>query len=216
LTYYNGDLSGRVNEIDVEWTDQELDTVLKKGEQSLNIYFNQEIKKEILADANQNVGLLQRIAEFFCFESNILENQNQKVTLGSFRALHRARQTICNEESVRYRQFAEAVRGGFRGSVFSELKVYKRIVEVCLEASDMELCNGLNREEILTRINQCEPTVRLSDLSAALNRLDKLQGERSISPLILSFNPDSRKVQLVDRELLFFRKYTQNALDLTE
>ncbi|MEH1830878.1 MAG: hypothetical protein V7L29_02045 [Nostoc sp.] len=59
----------------------------------------------------------------------------------------------------------------------------------------------------MTRINKSEPQVRLSDLSAALNRLDKLQADRSISPLILSFNPDSRKVQLVDRELLFYRKY---------
>lgn len=213
LTYYNGDLSGRINEIDVQWTDQELNTVLTKGEKALNISFDQEIKKEILADANQNVGLLQRIAELFCLECNILENSNQKVTLRDLDALNRARQTICNEESVRYRQFIEAVRSGFRGSE-SELKVYQRIVKVCLEASDMELCNGLNQEVILNRINQSEPNARLSDLSAALNRLNKLQGERSISPLILSYNPDSRKVQLVDRELLFFRKYTHHKFNL--
>ncbi|MBN4001965.1 hypothetical protein [Nostoc sp. LPT] len=211
LTYYNGDLSGRVSEIDVQWNNAELEEVLRKGEEVLNFSFVDSIRQGILNDANQNVGLLQRIAEKYCFEADILENLKQthavKDVIKDLQALHRCRKVICNEESVRYRQFNESVSRGFRGSDASELKVYQRIVRVCIEASDSELCNGLHRDEIMTRINKSEPQVRLSDLSAALNRLDKLQADRSISPLILSFNPDSRKVQLVDRELLFYRKY---------
>lgn len=207
LTYYNGDLSGRVSEIDVQWNDKELTEVLSKGEKTLNFCFLETIKQEILNDANQNVGLLQRIAERYCFEADILENLKQTKVVNDVDALDRCRRAICTEESVRYRQFSESVSRGFRTSESSELKVYGRIVRVCIEASDFELCNGLHRDEILTRINQSQPQVRLSDLSAALNRLDKLQADRSISPLILSYNPDSRKVQLVDRELLFYRKY---------
>ncbi len=207
LTYYNGDLSGRVGEIDVQWTKLELEEVLTKGEKALNFSWDTKIKQEILNNANQNVGLLQRIAEKYCFEADILEKLRQTKIVNDLDALHRCRTAICNEESVRYRQFNESVSRGFRGSDSSELKVYGRIVRVCIEASDFELCNGLHRDEILIRINQSQPQVRLSDLSAALNKLDKLQADRSISPLILSYNPDSRKIQLVDRELLFYRKY---------
>ncbi|MEO0683942.1 MAG: hypothetical protein AAFY76_02570 [Cyanobacteria bacterium J06649_11] len=207
LTYYNGDLSGRINEIDVQWTNEELKEVLEKGEQALNIRFAQNIKSKILNDANQNVGLLQRIAETYCFESNIFEKQKKLEFLCDDRALISCRKTISNEESVRYRQFIDAVSRGFKNSESSELKIYQRIVRVCIESSDEELCNGLNRETILTRIKEIEPQVRLSDLSAHLNRLDKLQADRSISPLILSYNRDSRKIQLVDRELLFYRNY---------
>ncbi|MBW4573958.1 MAG: hypothetical protein KME08_01590 [Aphanothece sp. CMT-3BRIN-NPC111] len=207
LIYYNGDLSGRVAEIDVRWTDEELTQVLEKGEQALNISFYEGIKFGILNDVNQNVGLLQRIAEKYCFEINILETQLKKKTITDLDGLYRCRTAICNEESVRYRQFSEAVSRGFRGSGASELKVYERIIRVCVEASDTELYNSLHRDVIFERINKSEPKIRSSDLSAALNRLNKLQEDRSISPLIISYNPNSKTVQLVDREFLFYRRY---------
>ncbi|ODG98025.1 hypothetical protein A4S05_00995 [Nostoc sp. KVJ20] len=206
LTYYNGDLSGRVSEIDVQWTKSELEEVLSKGENALNFYWEKNIKQEIIYDANQNVGLLQRIAEKYCFEADVLECLPQVKNLTDLEPLHRCRIAICNEESVRYRQFSESVSYGFRISG-SNVSVYQRIIRVCIEASDLELYNGLHQNDLLNRINQLEPQVRSSDLTKALERLDRLQADRSISPLIFSYNPDSRKVQLVDRELLFYRKY---------
>jgi hypothetical protein len=62
LSYYNGDLSGRIEEIDVRWKREELSQVIKKGEDKLNINFSDQIKKYILDDANGNVGLLQLIS----------------------------------------------------------------------------------------------------------------------------------------------------------
>jgi hypothetical protein len=111
------------------------------------------------------------------------------------------------EESVRYRLFDDVVSRGLRDSGESELKVYQRIVRVCVEALSQDLCDGINRADLLTRIQVYEPRIRLSDLSAALNKIDKLQAARSISPLILSYNPNTQKIQLVDREFLFYRKY---------
>ena len=37
LPYYNGDLTGRIDEIDVQWTGAELEEVLSKGEAALKI-----------------------------------------------------------------------------------------------------------------------------------------------------------------------------------
>jgi hypothetical protein len=76
-----------------------------------------------------------------------------------------------------------------------------------MEASDAELMNGVHYNMLLDRVQKYNPRVRQSDLTAALQRLNRLQEDRSISPLILSYNPKSRLVQLVDRELLFYRKY---------
>jgi hypothetical protein len=94
-----------------------------------------------------------------------------------------------------------------RDSGKSELKVYQRIIRVCVEASSQDLRDGVSRADLLTRIQVYEPRVRLSDLSAALNKIDRLQADRSISPLVLSYNPNTQKIQLVDREFLFYRKY---------
>jgi hypothetical protein len=71
LPYYNGDLSGRIDEIDVQWSNGELEEVLAKGEKALNIVIVPEIRQQIISDASQNVGLLQRIAEKFCIHSGI-------------------------------------------------------------------------------------------------------------------------------------------------
>ncbi|HEY9645949.1 MAG TPA: hypothetical protein V6C88_06250, partial [Chroococcidiopsis sp.] len=157
--------------------------------------------------ANQNVGLLQRIAEKYCYESGIYESGWRSQVLDNRDALVRARNNICGEEAVRYRLFDDVVSRGLRDSGDSELKVYQRIVRVCVEASSQDLRDGISRAELLTRIQMYEPRVRLSDLSAALNKIDKLQAARSISPLVLSYNPSTQKIQLVDREFLFYRKY---------
>ncbi|MGD1861500.1 MAG: hypothetical protein ACFB0E_16215 [Leptolyngbyaceae cyanobacterium] len=207
LTYYNGDLSGRVEEIDIRWNTEELEQVLQQGSRALNISFDLVIKAEIIDDANQNVGLLQRLAEKYCYEAGIYESGWRTKALNDKNALVKARSSICSEEAVRYRLFDDVVSRGLRDSGESELKVYQRVVRVCAEASNQDLRDGISRADLLTRIQVYEPRVRLSDLSAALNKIDKLQAVRSISPLILSYNPNTQKIQLVDREFLFYRKY---------
>ena len=207
LTYYNGDLSGRIEEIDIRWTVEELEQVLQKGSRALNISFSLDIKQEILEDANQNVGLIQRIAEKYCYEAGVYEQNWRTRVIEDQDALTRCRNAICREESVRYRLFDDVVSRGLRDSGKSELKVYQRVVQICVEAPSQDLRDGISRADLLNRIQSYEPRIRLSDLSAALNKIDRLQAGRSISPLILSYNPNTQKIQLVDREFLFYRKY---------
>lgn len=212
LTYYNGDLSGRISEIDIKWSEKELLKVLDKGEEKLKIAIDPELKKQILKDANQNVGLLQRIAEQYCLEELITQTGKTKKHISDKNALTRCRTTICDEESVRYRQFTESIMHGLKKpnsgqSDSNKLKVYQRIAQVCLAASDEELCSGLHYNDLLHRTQQLENRIRPSDLTAALNRLNKLQANRKISPLVLSYNHNLKTVYLVDRELLFYRKY---------
>lgn len=207
LVYYNGDLTGRIEELDLVWTDDELLKVIELGEEALGILVEGGLKKTMVQDAVQNIGLLQRLAERLCFESGILETRYDAPVITEATYLDQAREQVCREESQRYRQFCEAVVRGYKGYEESELKVYEHIVRVCVEAPDDELRAGLDRDVILKRVRSAEPRVRLSDLSAALNRIDRLQADRSISPLVLTYNSESRRVFLADRELLFYRRY---------
>jgi hypothetical protein len=210
LQYYNGDLSGRIEEIDIQWNNGELHEVISKGEAALNIAISPYIRDAVIQDSNQNVGLIQRIAEKYCFNCGILETQLTELlskTIDNPEMLGKARESICHEEDSRYRQFGNAVEKGFKSNEESELKVYQHIARVCMEASDSELSSGLHYNTLLDRVQKYNSRVRQSDLTAALQRLNRLQEDRSISPLVLSYNPKSRLVQLVDRELLFYRKY---------
>lgn len=209
LTFYNSDLSGRIDEIDVQWQDAELQTVLTKGEEALRIIIGPEIRQQMIDDASQNVGLLQRIAERFCYYSGVLKTSEATIahTLGDDNALRQARASICGEEAVRYRQFGEALSHGFKASEESELKVYMNIARCAIEASDQELRNGMHYNTVFERVSSMNPRIRRSDLTAGLQRLNRLQQDRKVSPLVLSYNDATKELQLVDRELLFYRKY---------
>jgi hypothetical protein len=155
LTFYNSDLSGRIDEIDVQWKDAELGAVLAKGEDALRIVIAPDLRQRMIDDASQNVGLLQRIAERFCFYSEVYETSNAAVAqiLGDERALEQARAKICSEEAVRYRQFGEALAHGFKASEESELKVYMNIARCAIEASDQELRQGMHYNTVFDRVS---------------------------------------------------------------
>lgn len=206
LSYYNGDLSGRIEEIDVVWTKEELLEVISKGSEKLNIKFSEQIQKSILNDSNGNVGLLQLIAKKLCFASGIRDNsQYGRVRMiGNPNALANCRHAVCKELVPRYRLFSEQVSRGFQKN---STQIYEGVLRVCMEAKDEELCSGIHRDIIRERLVDMGYQVELSALTKVLEKLLKLQVERKVSPVVLSYNTDSRTVQLVDRDLLFFRKY---------
>jgi hypothetical protein len=209
LTYYNSDLSGRLEEIDIIWTDAELNEVLDKGQTALNVLIPTDLRDIMISDANQNVGLLQRLAERLCYASGVYKTVDAALphTIEGHQALAQARAHICSEERARYKQFGEAISNGFKSSSQgSELKVYANIARVAVTATDEELRSGIHSSVLFDRVSAHNAQIRRSDLTAALQRLNRLQEDRQISPLVLTFN-QTQHLQLVDRELLFFRKY---------
>lgn len=210
LTLYNNDLDGRVEEIDIQWNKNDLALVINSGEDALNIKFHDSLRDAFLDDASGSVGLLQRLLEEACLVSAIYEDKRQRQTINDLSIAKRARQKICTGQENRYHGFVEIVGKGFKDPERTKLKMYYHLVRVSIEASDDELLRGLDRQVILSRIQGHEAEANLSVLSAALSRLNRLQAERRISPPVLVYNSIARKVALVDRELLFFRKYSQS------
>lgn len=209
LTLYNNDLDGRVEEIDIQWSKEDLGSVIRKGEEALNINFVEQLKDAFLQDASGSVGLLQRMLEEACIVSAVYNFQAAYLDIVNLAIADQARHKICTGQENRYHGFVEIVGKGFKDPERTKLKMYHHLVRVCIEATDDELLRGIDRQAILSRIQVYETEANLSVLSAALSRLNRLQAERRISPPVLVYNSIARKVALVDRELLFFRKYTQ-------
>lgn len=208
LLRFNGNLSGRIAEIELTWTNDELSQVLDKGENALNIAIPEEIRQHIVPDAQENIGLLQRLAEGFCFDSSILRSVNGDREILADEAKYTAsRRSIAASERRRYEQFAVAFIRGFKGYETSQLRAYEMIARVCLNAEDHELIAGIDQDVLLQRVRVINNNIRQSDLTSALKNLDRLQVRRRIHPLVLSYNDTLRRILLVDRELLFFRRY---------
>jgi hypothetical protein len=105
LTYYNGDLDGRVEDLRLEWNGEELDEVLQQGGRALNVEFADALRREIIADGFGNVGLVQRLAEHVCLAEGILETgRHRRIEVGD--SLTEARGHVADDMHQRYRAFA--------------------------------------------------------------------------------------------------------------
>lgn len=209
ITYYNGDLTGRIEEINLTWDESELEKVLSQGEGALNIEFAPGLKRQLVESSFQNVGLLQRLAEKICMEANIYETQDEKIVISDIELLKKARAAIVTDIRQRYLRITDVFVEGMRAD--SVLHLYARIYNELIDATDDELINGIGLTPLLERIQSnaaSDLIIRQSDLTQCLERIERLQANRSITPLLVSFSKSLRKLFLNDREFLFYRKYS--------
>jgi len=99
LIHLNPDLSGRIDELSINWTDDELRKVVMKGCAELNVQFDNKIISALVDNSFGTVGILQRltlstldhygirekpysmtiISNYDCFESAALEYAEQLI-----------------------------------------------------------------------------------------------------------------------------------------
>lgn len=207
LSYYNGDLEGRIEDIHLTWSSRELEQVLNLGATQLGISFSPGVREALVADAYGNVGLLQRLAESLCREEGVLARRSDALFITVSDSLGRARAAVASSMRGRYESFADSFVLGLR-RLREGLEVYRYILQVVTEATDEDLQAGLQREELLQRINAIVPSkIRRSDLTNALQRLERLQIKIGLRPLVLTYSRSSQKLWVVDKSFLFFRKY---------
>lgn len=213
LNYYNGDLEGRVEDIHLKWSDDELEQVLLQGAEAMRIRFMQDAINELVGDAFGNVGLLQRLAEQVCEFEGVFETPSwsrSPKNIGSAESLDSARKAVATQMRGRYQTFADNfVRGMRRLPDYSRLEVYRHLLRAATEATDRELLEGIDSAVLLQRINEKrnQKPLRSADLTQALDRIEKLQVRIQVNPLVLIYSKSARKLKLADNAFLFFRRH---------
>jgi hypothetical protein len=222
LAYYDGDLDGRVENLYLAWKPEELREVLQRGCEALNISIADDVATQMVTDSVGNVGLLQRIAEQLCLAEDVTQTQQESRAVGSAESLETARKNVTNSMRGRFGAFADNFVRGMR-RLSSGLEVYRHLLQAFTAADDDELLVGIDSADLLNRINASnDREVRLSDLTQALERVGRLQAKISVNPPVLAYSPDARRLFLVDRAFLFYRRYgnptwpwDRESLDLT-
>ena len=121
--------------------------------------------------------------------------------------LEKARQDIVADIRQRYTRIAQVFVEGMRAD--SQLHLYGRVYNELIDAKDAELMEGISMAELLRRSQQkTSKDIRQSDLTQSLERIEKLQAARRITPLLVSYSKSLRKLFLNDREFLFYRQYS--------
>jgi hypothetical protein len=205
LTYYNGDLSQRVEDIHLVWKAEELEAVLTSGSDALNITMAPSLRRELISDAYGNVGTLQALAEALCREEHIVERQSQPRYLTPGPALARSRDRIARSMQPRFQGFADAYVAGLRDRAPAERRVLCAAIEAICARPDDELLSGVSLEQL--SFEHEAAVLSHSTRLGHLGGLETFQLQLDISPLVMTFNRHAQRVCLIDRRFLFYRKY---------
>jgi hypothetical protein len=210
LTYYNGDLDGRIEDIHLTWRDSELAQVLKQGADALRVEFDSDLLDDLVGEAFGSAGLLQRLAEQLCIAEGVYGTQHGivKHRIAKGPSLETAKQAVADQMQGRFQAFAENFVRGMR-RLPEGLEVYRHLLQAATDANDQELLAGIDSNILLQRIGTQSGGggIRASDLTQALERIDRLQVKISVNPLVLTYTKSSRKLSLADRAFLFFRRH---------
>lgn len=207
LPYMNPDLTGRVEELSLSWSDEELLEVIKQGCNALNITITDDICQHLVQDSFGNVGVLQSLLIKLVEDiENIEKTCNPKQRISNLNNYFQAAKEYATQLDGIYQQFAKRLSDGMRKRNKST-GIYAYTMKAIVEASDDSLRNGYPRSEIFEVIHQEEERIQKGNLRAVLRKLEELQQNSYQGGLVIGYDDSSDVVFVVDLQLLFYRKH---------
>lgn len=208
LTYMNPDLTGRIEEISIEWTDDELRQVIDNGSQAHKIQIDDNIKNDMICDSFGNVGILQslllRLVED---EAGIEETQDFNTLIVNPVFYDNAAKGYANQLDGLYQQFAQTLSTGIRQRKKKSTGIYALSMEAIVNATDRQPMKGFSRDDIYTITNGKEPRIKKGNLKSVLKKLVELQRPETGRSLVISYDESIDSVFAIDLQLLFYRKH---------
>lgn len=206
MLHLNPDLTGRVTEIPIDWTNEDLVRVLTKGGNVLQIEFTPQLQTLLVSLSYSNAGLLQQLTLLTLDEAKIIEKVFLKKTFNSTSCVDGASMAYADQLNPVYQQFAKRVAAGVRTRK-NATGIYAHAMAVILEATDDELIKGLNARLIFERAAKRQNRIQYSNLKAILGQLEGLQVDDDGRGLILGYSQATEEVTIVDRQLLLYRRF---------
>lgn len=207
LTSLNPDLTGRIEEISILWSHEDLKAVIEKGSAVLNIGIDKELKKTLINDSFGNVGILQiLLLKLVEDEADIKETSDALIHVTNPEFLDRAAKSYADQLDGRYQQFAKLLSAGIRKRK-KATGIYAYAMEAIVSAPDEALIEGFSRSEIYEITSAKQPRIQKGNLKTVLGKLVELQEPENGHELVISYDESIDAIFVVDRQLLFYRKY---------
>lgn len=207
LVYLNPDLTGRVEEIPIYWSNDDLKRVLNKGGDALNLEFATSVQDAAVRDCYGNVGILQALTLKTLDVLNIKEACIKRQSIDEQGAIEAAALQYADQLNPLYQQFAKRVSSGIRTRKDST-GIYAYAMAVILEAPDELALRGLSLDYIYQQASAREPRIQKGNLRVVLERFEQLQVDEQGRGLVLAYNEATGEITVVDRQLLLYRKYS--------
>ncbi|MBK1632634.1 hypothetical protein CKO31_18180 [Thiohalocapsa halophila] len=207
LIYLNPDLTGRIEEVSVYWSTDDLKGVLDTGGAALNLRFNAEFADELANLSYGNAGILQTLTIRALDALEIVTAPRTSVEIADKEAIQTAALHYADQLNALYQQFAKRVARGVRTRKDST-GIYAHAMAVIMDASDELSIRGIPLDYIFRIANEREPRIQKGNLRTILEKLEGLQVDEAGRGLVVAYNEADGEVSIVDRQVLLYRRFS--------
>lgn len=210
LTYLNSDLAGRISEVNVGWTEAELRDSFQKGCEALHVYVDPKIISRAAQDSFNNIGILQSLALLYFEACKVSEEQSVLMELSDYSKLDDAGMIYADQLEAVYSLFSEHVSEGIRRRK-DATQIYAFALWAIMESSDEEAITGLTLDWVFEKAHARQPRIQKANLRTVLRKFGDLQVDDRGKGLVVSFDEATDTIIIIDKGILFYRKYTTQA-----
>ncbi|SIT30150.1 hypothetical protein [Achromobacter sp. MFA1 R4] len=209
LITLNPDLSDRMEELSVTWSETELKQVFEKGCAALNLRPTDPVVTKLAAISYGSVGLFQKLAlRYLDDELGITEGapNGEEIIVSDEAKIDDAAMHSAEQLNQLYQTFAKRVCDGIRARKNST-GIYAHGMAAIMAASDQNLSVGISARDIYTVAHERQPRILFSNLKSALSKFPELQVDQEGRGLVLFYDTQGEMVSVVDRQLLLYRRF---------
>ncbi|MBG0741090.1 hypothetical protein IV500_17090 [Paeniglutamicibacter antarcticus] len=207
LINLNSDLSTRIREFSIEWSDEDLKAILDKGVSALNIELSAALRERLVQDAYSNAGLLQSLALGVLDDAGITEKKTRLQQVGSVEHLDNAAMELAESLNTLYQSFAKRTSAGIRSRTNST-GIYAHAMAGIMAQEDQDLIKGVPLKSVFQAAKQREARILLPNLRTILQKLDQLQIDDEGRGLVVTYDEGREEVIVVDLQVLLYRRFT--------
>jgi hypothetical protein len=207
LLYLNPDLTGRVQEIPIVWTHDDLSRIFANGAAALNISFFDDLEERAIADCYENAGILQTLILGTLDHVGVTETVASPLFIDDMDALEFAELQYAEQLNPLYQEFARRVSNGIRTRQ-NATGIYAHAMMAVISASDTDLVQGLPVAQIYADAHEREPRIQKGNLKTVLEKIESLQVDDDGRGLVFAYNDANGDVTVVDRQVLLYRRFS--------
>lgn len=206
LIHLNPDLAGRIEEVSIYWSSDDLRRVLDQGAEALQINFPGKVCARLIQDSFGTVGILQRLALSYLDACGVDGTKDRRIEVGDESIYEDVAMAYAEQLNALYQTFAQRVASGIRQRADST-GIYAHMLAVVMASTDKQLTDGLSTDDIFKEASQREARIKRANLGSIMQKINGIQIDRDGRGLILSYNDSKDEVFVVDKHLFFYRKY---------
>lgn len=198
------DISGRIVTINLShFKKDELGIIIQKGEEKLNIRFNDEIKEFLIDESFERAYILQGLCRYICIIKGIGQTANQLYEIDDIDDAKRACKLLAGSVKGLYEPTAQNIAQA--ATKKNKFDTYRWILRVLRK--DIIVGNeGVPAMLIATKIKNYVPDFTTASIYPCLNVIPKKQTTEV-------FRYEDKKLYVNDRLFLFYLKWNDDLWD---